>query len=134
MPTTPKPPTVTIQELRGRADIPDAERERMEALAIRLIQIQDDNHKLRTERGYTEGREHFPGIADELEGLLIKHSVRGIVVEDFSVLATHGSNSRIDRDLLLAEGVDAATINAATVTSNWTGVSVRHKRDRDREG
>ncbi len=116
----------TIAELFQRSDIMHGDIERMGEIATRLIQIQAAQKELEAERGYTspDGVRH-PGISDELEDLLIAHRLPGLTVEDFVVYPMAGSTSRIDANLILADGYGPELIKRWTATTNWTAVGVR---------
>jgi hypothetical protein len=125
--TIPKP---TIDELRLRRDIPPETVEEIERLMIRLVQIKDEIHKLEAEQGYTETytKIRHPGLQDQLENLLIKHSLPGVKLSEYTGLWARWSYSRIDGILLSNLGVDGQTITQATVTDSGLAFQLRKNK------
>jgi hypothetical protein len=120
----------TLERLREIAAPGDAER--MESVAVRLIQIQDQMKDLEREKGYTDGgsKERVPGISDELYSLLDGYDLDGLRIEDYLVYRTAGESARIDKIALLNMGVDPLIIEQATKKTPWTAITCRRSGER----
>lgn len=128
MPKPKAPAKPTINELRAAGKIPADDIDKLERLAIRMIQIQAERNALEAEKGFNDQDGYRRrGIEDELQELYIVYGLPGIRMEDFYVLPYDGSRSHIDPILLANAGVDGETIKKSTVTSYWAGVKVQKK-------
>src|SRR5215475_13520807 len=119
----------TLNDLRAAGLISGEDLDRMEKLAVRLIQIQDESKALEEERGYSDQHtgKRVPGLADELEALIILNDIgdTGFRIENYSAIIMPGSRSWIDENLLLHEGVDPDVIVRCRRTSTWTSMQMR---------
>ena len=120
----------TLEALKEIAAPEDAIR--MEALAIRLIQIQDEMKGLEHERGYTDSGtgNRVAGLSDELMELLDGYDLDGMRVEDWQVYRMAGESAHINKVDLLNLGVDPLVIEQATRKTLWAAVVCRRSGER----
>jgi DNA (cytosine-5)-methyltransferase 1 len=106
---------------------------RMEALAVRLIQIQDEMKGLEREKGYTDSGtgNRVAGATDELMELLDGYDLDGLRIEDYLVYRSSGESARIDKMALLNLGVDPLLIEQATKKTPWTAIVCRRSGERE---
>lgn len=120
-----------LEQLREIAAPEDAIR--MEALAVRLIQIQDEMKGLEREKGYTDSGtgNRVAGATDELMELLDGYDLDGLRIENYMVYRSSGESARIDKMALLNLGVDPLLIEQATKKTPWTAIVCRRSGERE---
>ena len=109
-----KKKNLTLTELWHLASAQDAQR--MEEVAARLIEIQDQQKTLEAERGFTDPdtKVRVPGIVDELAALLEGYDIDGLVIDDFTVgKQFNAGRPYLDKLELLNLGVDPMLIEKA---------------------
>jgi len=109
-----KKKNLTLTELWHLASAQDARR--MEEVAARLIEIQDQQKTLEAERGFTDPdtKVRVPGIVDELAALLEGYDIDGLVIDDFTVgKQFNAGRPYLDKLELLNLGVDPMLIEKA---------------------
>ena len=129
--SVPKP---TLVELRGMGEIPDRIVDRIEEIAIRLIQIQEEQKRLDEEEGYTKGDgTRVPGLRDEMQELMQAWEFTGVRLEDFTVYRMSGTAKWLDKTALINAGVMPGQIVAGTLEQDWTAVGIRKTAAREGE-
>lgn len=118
------PPTAVF-DIRHDPRVPHADRKVIAESLRRYISLKAQQKEITFE---IDGDEDNTGLKDRIASTMELFGVKKTTYEAYSVSVRDGSRDTINRDMLLAHGVDPAIIDKCTKRSTFVILDVRSKK------